>query len=96
MGTSAHDDKALGLLRGWPANKELRGLSGDSDAPIIFRFHRHASASCLQSTASWRFVVVLDALGVHILDFLLPRALQRRRGAQEEVRTVRPTSGAQL
>ena len=54
-------------VRGTPASAALRGLSSAEEEPLRFR---RALGDALGCVANWRFVVVVDAEGVHMLDFL--------------------------
>ena len=71
-------------LRGTPASAVLRGLLTSTE-PTPLEFHPHPDGfgvntelDPLGCVANWRFVVVVDAVGVHVLDFL-PR--QRKAAA---------------
>ena len=71
-------------LRGTPASAVLRGLLTSLE-PTRLEFKPYPDVSALDplqepfgSVANWRFVVVVDAVGVHVLDFL-PR--QRKAAA---------------
>ena len=73
-------------LRSTPASSLLRGLLNSSEPtrlefqpqlihPASEHVHPEDELGCV---ANWRFVVVVDAVGVHVLDFL-PR--QRKAAA---------------
>lgn len=55
------------LLRTKPASAELRRLA-DQVAPITLELRRPCGEP-LQTAANWRWLVLLDVTGVHILDF---------------------------
>lgn len=55
-------------LRTTPASSMLRQLA-DSNAPATFRLRRPQIGEQLPSAANWRWLVLLDVSGVHILDF---------------------------
>jgi len=71
-------------LRGTPASAVLRGLLTSTEpTPLEFKPHPdgfgvNTELDPLGCVANWRFVVVVDAVGVHVLDFL-PR--QRKAAA---------------
>ena len=71
-------------LRGTPASAVLRGLLASTEpTPLEFKPHPdgfgvNTELDPLGCVANWRFVVVVDAVGVHVLDFL-PR--QRKAAA---------------
>jgi hypothetical protein len=65
----------------WPSSQELRSLRRCPERPRQVRLENRsathffdASSSGLMVQATWRYTVVLDDRGVHILDWL-PRAL---------------------
>ena len=73
-------EESLHVLRGWHAAAELRRLNDGKLMPLHFtrdpsdiRDEREA----MLSTSTWRHLVVIDAIGVHVLDFL-PRACWKR------------------
>ena len=55
-----------------PASNELRALVGAGAEPprVRLRFGEAYHHGVMQSCSSWRFLVIVDASGVHILDFL--------------------------
>lgn len=73
-------EESSSVLRGWHAAAELRRLNDGKLMPLHFtrdpsdtRDEREA----MLSTSTWRHLVVIDAIGVHVLDFL-PRACWKR------------------
>ena len=64
------------MLRGRPTSGELRTLSDSSD---VLEFVRHHEGAML-TAGSWRHLVVIDAVGVHIIDFLPRSCWQRAKG----------------
>ena len=68
----------LQCVRAWASSHELRLLSSTPELPQPLRLECHVSAGGgahdMLSTSSWRFTVVVDDRGVHMLDWL-PRSL---------------------
>ena len=58
-----------------PANAELRRLRGDE--PRLLEFLRPGEP--LGSAANWRWLVILDARGVHVLDWLAAAGCPKAR-----------------
>ena len=63
------------MLRVIPANAELRRLRGDE--PRLLEFLRPGEP--LGSAANWRWLVILDARGVHVLDWLAAAGCPKAR-----------------
>ena len=69
-------------VRAWPASAELRALhEGGGPSPLHFARREPAGAygaplaqALMQSASTWRFSVIADDRGVHVLDWL-PRQL---------------------
>ena len=71
-------------LLGLPANAELRKLEGGAEPRVLWfrppRGNVGEPRPPMESAASWRWLVLLDASGVHILDFLPPKKGRRGGG----------------
>ena len=82
------------VLRGMPANAQLRQLAGGElqDMWFVHSVLPHTDGDDtepqFETASNWRWLVVVDATGVHILDFLLPpRTKKRLRRAQGDAAT---------